>query len=324
MNYDQQIAFILYIQHYVWLAPIMQLATAIGSVEFYLLIVSAIYWCIDSSLGFRLGLILMLSQGMNDSLKIAFHSPRPYWISSKVIAFAGYGSFGIPSGHSQNAVCIWGYIASALKNAPAWLAAFLLVIIIGISRIYLGAHFPIDVVVGWATGAIILIAFIKLEQRAAAFLKDISLPRQSFVSFMASACLLAFYYISFVALGSWQVPSSWDKGAVAAIGLTIDPLNHKDILGSGGTVFGIGAGYSWLRRRYEFSARGPLAIRAMRYLLGIAGFGLIWYGFGAVGLHQTLLISYILDYLGAMFAGIWMAAAAPILFIRAGLAEKET
>lgn len=117
MSYDQQIAFIIYLQHYIWLSPIMGLATSIGSIEFYLLLISAIYWCLDSRLGFRLGQILMLSQGLNDSLKIAFHAPRPYWISQKVVSFAGYTSFGIPSGHSQNAVCIWGYLAAPLRNA---------------------------------------------------------------------------------------------------------------------------------------------------------------------------------------------------------------
>ena len=299
MSYDQQIAFIIYLQHYVWPLPIMQLATAIGSVEFYLLIISIIYWCIDIRLGFRLGLILMISQGLNDSLKIAFHAPRPYWVSRKVVAFTGYNSFGIPSGHSQNAVCIWGYLAGLLKKGLAWIAAFTLIFLIGISRIYLGAHFPIDVAVGWITGALILAAFMRLELRATVFLQNLGLRRQILISFLASIVLLALFSLSLMALGRWQTPLSWAENAMAATGTSINPLNSGDILESAGTLFGMGAGYSWLCRRYRFSIKGHAVVRLLRYILGIAVLVLIWFGIGAIGLHQPLLISYIIDYLRA-------------------------
>ncbi len=323
MAYDQQIAFIIYLQHYVWPLPIMQLATAIGSVEFYLLIVSAIYWCIDTRLGFRLGLILMISQGLNDSLKIAFHTPRPYWVSRKVIASTGYSSFGIPSGHAQNAVCTWGYLANFLNNAWAWVAAFILIILIGISRIYLGAHFPIDVAIGWTTGAFILTAVLRLEPKAAVFLQNLDLRRQILISFLASIVLLALFYLCLMALGSWHLPSSWAENAMAATGTPINPLTRGDILVSAGTLFGMGTGYSWLCRRYKFSVGGHAVVRLLRYILGIAVLALIWFGIGAIRLHQPLLISYIIDYLQAMIASIWVAAAAPVLFVKAGLAEKE-
>jgi len=321
MSYDYQISFIIYLQFNSWLLPIMQIATAIGSVEFYLLAISAIYWCVNTRLGFRLGLILTLSQGLNDSLKIAFHSPRPYWVSRKVIPYASYSSFGIPSGHSQNAVCIWGYLASFLKKA--WAAASVLIFIISLSRIYLGAHFPIDVVVGWAVGAIILTSFLRLEPRTAVFFQNLSLQKQILISFLASIGLLALYSLSFMALDGWQVPPSWANSAMAATGVPIDPLNHGDILGSAGALFGMGAGYSWFHRKHGFSPKGPVVVRLLRFFLGIAGLVLIWYGIGAIGLRQTQLLSYGIDYLRAVLASIWVTAAAPILFMKAGLDGKK-
>lgn len=323
MNYDQQIAFILYLQHYSWPLPLMQLATAIGSVEFYLLFISAIYWCFDARLGFRLGLILMLSQSLNDCLKIAFHSPRPYWVSRKVVIITGYGSFGIPSGHAQNAVCVWGYLAHFSEKAYAWAAAFALIFTIGLSRMYLGAHFPVDVAAGWAVGAIILASFVLLGPKGTEFFQSLGLRRQILASFLASIGLVALFFLSLVSLGSWQVPQLWSENAMAAVNNPINPLSYVDIFGSAGTLFGMSAGYSWLFQRTGFSAKGSAAMRLLRYVLGIAGLVLIRYVFVAIGLQQALIIGYGIDYLSAVLASIWVAAVAPILFIRAGLAQRK-
>jgi hypothetical protein len=59
----------------------------------------------------RLALILIFSQGLNEILKVAFHSPRPYWVSPNIEVQGAYGNFSIPSGHAQDAVCVWGLLA---------------------------------------------------------------------------------------------------------------------------------------------------------------------------------------------------------------------
>lgn len=93
---------------------------------------------------------------MNDSLKMFFHGPRPYWYCTDVIAYAKETSFGVPSGHAQIATGIWGVLAASLRKWWAWLIAILVILIIGISRIYLGVHFPHDVILGWLIGAFLL------------------------------------------------------------------------------------------------------------------------------------------------------------------------
>lgn len=323
MSYDQQIAFIIYIQNYSWPLPLMQLATAVGSVEFYLLFISAIYWCIDSRLGFRLGLILMLGQGLNDCLKIFFHTPRPYWVNRKVVIIEGSGSFGNPSGHSQNAVCARGYLAHFSKKAYAQATAFALIVVIGLSRIYLGAHFPIDVAAGWAVGALIIIVFILLEPRGTAFFQNIGLLKQILVSFLGSIGLLALFFLSLVSLGSWQVPQLWAENAMAVTGIPIDPFSYAGIFGSAGPLFGMGAGYSWLCQRDGFSSKGPAVLCLLRYFLGAAGLVLIRYVFIAIGLRQAMIIGYGIDYLSAVLASFWVAAGAPMLFIKAGPAGRK-
>ena len=76
----------------------------------------ALYWCIDARLGLRVGMILLLSNGLNAVLKLAFHTPRPYWVDARVTGFAAESSFGLPSGHAQSAASVWGLLASSFRK----------------------------------------------------------------------------------------------------------------------------------------------------------------------------------------------------------------
>ena len=100
-----------------------------------------------------------------------FASPRPYWNHPELFNGMVEKSYGMPSGHTQNAALFWGLIAYSLKNKWAWLAAALLIASAGISRLYLGVHYPLQVAVGLTLGLIWLSLFIFLEQRVIDALK---------------------------------------------------------------------------------------------------------------------------------------------------------
>jgi hypothetical protein len=55
-----------------WLIGPMKFFSFLGNEEFFLLVAPALFWCIDASLGLRIGLALMVSNGVNTSLKLAF------------------------------------------------------------------------------------------------------------------------------------------------------------------------------------------------------------------------------------------------------------
>ena len=70
-------------------------------------------------------------------------------------------SFSFPSGHALFATCFFGGIAVLLSHrlrelgsaeVLVWLAALVLILLIGVSRIYLGVHYPTDVIGGFAVG----------------------------------------------------------------------------------------------------------------------------------------------------------------------------
>lgn len=101
---------------------------------------------------------LAAEAGAVQLLKALVGRPRPSW----PYTYAALPSEAFPSGHAACAVAVWGLLALLVaRRVPgartaAPLGAALLAAVAGASRIYLGVHFPSDVLGGWLVGAAIL------------------------------------------------------------------------------------------------------------------------------------------------------------------------
>ena len=84
------------------------------------------------------------------------------------------GSYSFPSGHAMFSACFFGGIAalvahrldSRVRQVALWAAALALALLIGVSRIYLGVHYPSDVLGGYAVG-VVWVAALALGDRLA-------------------------------------------------------------------------------------------------------------------------------------------------------------
>jgi len=102
---------------------------------------------------------------LNELLKLLFHRARPDAL--RLVEAAGYS---FPSGHAMVALCFYGMIAFLIaRNISSWywrfgvtISSCMLIIGIGVSRIYLGVHYPSDVLAGYAAGATWLLFLISL------------------------------------------------------------------------------------------------------------------------------------------------------------------
>ena len=210
---DIEIAFIQALQDQAaWLLILMQFFSFLGQPEFYLLIIPAFYWCRDPRLGLRLGLLMGISGGLNEALKVVFHLPRPYWVSPDVRAFGSYPSFGLPSSHAQGAVTFWGLIAAHVRRWWFWISAVAIILLIGISRIFLAVHFPADVIVGFAVGAGTLLGFLALEGPVGRRIARLPLSGQVFVALAGSLALALVSVSALATLGDWQVRHPGRRG----------------------------------------------------------------------------------------------------------------
>lgn len=309
-----------------WLIGPMKFFTFLGREEFYLLIMPALYWCLDTQLGFRLGLILLTSGSLNSLLKLTFHLPRPYWIDTRVLARSIESSFGMPSGHAQNAVSVWGLLAEAAGQWWAWLLAVLLILLISLSRIYLGVHFPTDVVYGWLIGAIVLWGFLRAERWVGERLKNRSARLKIGLAFGASLLFILLGYLALWATRDWQLPASWVQNALQADpeGETIHPQSLSGLITSAAALFGLAAGWVLLSQKEAFDPAGAPWQRIVRYLVGLVGVILIWAGLDAVFPEGTNLSAYSLRYVRYALVGLWISGGGPALFVKLGLASPQS
>lgn len=182
------------LQNYSIPSTLWKAVTWLGNEEFFLLLMPLVYWCINSRLGLRLGLLVLLGDALNLVFKVLWALPRPYWIDARVKPMAVDTTFGLPSSHAQNAAAVWTFFALQLRKTWAWIAAAILVVSIGLSRVVLGVHFTIDVLGGALIGLLSLAIFCKLEPLASEWFACQSLAAQISVStLLASAVLLAWW-----------------------------------------------------------------------------------------------------------------------------------
>ncbi len=304
-----------------WLKTPMEAFSFLGTEYFFLLLLPALYWCVEQGLGLRVGIILLLSTSVNDALKLAIHGPRPYWYSPEVIGYAQETSFGAPSGHAQIAAGVWGMLAAGVRKWWAWVIAILVILLISISRIYLGVHFPHDVILGLLVGALLLWIVIAQWNPVTRWVKCLSLGRQVMFAFLASLILILIEVIPYAWLkvSSWQPPQAWASFATGAVTLS-------GAFTTAGTVFGLLAGLAWFSRQGGFDAGGPLWKRLLRFLVGVAGVLVLYLGlsalFGLIAPDAEAVFPYILRFIRYALVGAWMSAGAPWAFVRLNLADK--
>jgi membrane-associated phospholipid phosphatase len=322
-----QIDFILFLQTLgAWLKPLMQFFSFLGEENFFIVVMPAIYWSIDPSLGVRVGVALLLSAGLNGTLKLAFHAPRPFWVDSRVQAMAVQTDFGIPSGHSMNSAAVWGAMAASVRRRWAWVAAVILIFLIGFSRLYLGVHFVTDVLVGWLCGAVLLWIIFRLEAPVKAWVSRNNLAINLSVSLVGSLMIILVTALTRLAVATWQAPALWAQNAALAypdLNPAVDPLVMAGVISSCGTLFGLAAGVLLLPSLGGFDVKGVWWKRILRFLVGVVGVLIFWKGLDMIFPSGEYLVAYMFRYLRYALVGVWVSGFAPVVFVWLKLAKKD-
>ena len=267
--------------------------TSLGNLEFFLIFMPLVYWCIDRRTGVRLLILLLISAYFNAIAKVLLDQPRPYQYDPRVKPLVPAEGGGLPSGHTQDAVVVWGYLASRVRQPAMWVFAGFLMIGIPMSRLYLGVHFPTDLIGGYILGALLLIVYLEFASKAEAWLVQKGIIWQLIVA--------TFLPILFILVSP--------KGA-------LNPLNVSGIL------LGFAPGIVLERRWIKFCSGGSFARRTLRFVVGLIVLFAIWMGLrSAFGGWEPAPFYRVVRY---AFVGLWGGLGAPWLFVRLKLAENES
>jgi len=266
--------------------------TFMGDEAFYLLFMPLIYWSFDRRTGAGLFILVLFSAYLNTVAKVIADQPRPFNYDPRVKPLGHAGGGGLPSGHTQNAVVIWGYLAVRYGKIIGWIIAGFLMIGIPLSRIYLGVHFPTDLFGGYLLGALILILFFGLVPR----------------------------------LEKWLVQKGFAWQLVLALVLPIlmiflNPADNRYVTSMVAALMGVSAGFVLERRFVRFSSDGLIWKRTIRYFLGAGVLFILWGGLRIA--FSTLEPVAWFRFIRYTLVGLWGGLGAPWLFVRLKLASRE-
>jgi membrane-associated phospholipid phosphatase len=294
---QQGIEFIVWLQQYqtAGLNAFFSYFTNFGG-SYYLYMVPLVVWCVDYRMGSRLVVLFILTLFINSVLKDWIAQPRPFQMDERIISSGEHG-YGLPSGHAQLVVVFWGLIAAWLSNKWFWAIAIVIMFLMGFSRVYLGVHFPSDVIAGWLLGALTLALCLRFGDSLDAWLRQLAPARQVLLLVVTSVLM--------------TLPGS--GGIEASL-----------VVAAGGFFLGAGLGMVLANHSaMPFDGRGVWWRRVLRYVLGVAGtlalIAVLQKNYPGGKEISSMMILY------AMLAllGFWVSFIAPRLFCLIGLAGNR-
>lgn len=251
--------------------------TTLGSEGFFLVALSIIYWSVNKSMGFWCLMVMPLSIFLTSEIpKDIIKLPRPD------IKGVSMPTYTFPSGHVSGAVSVWGYLAVRIQKCWLWIGALLVIVLVGLSRIMLGYHFPGDILGGIVAGIMFLFLFFEL---------GVTLIEKRWDRRMHPA-LLKFIALVVPLLLSY-VPASFAPNLM-------------------GYMAGTGLGYLFQKEKLNFSPRGRWQQHLIRILIGAAVLAVVIPGL------NTILPSnvHLLTFTQYAFATFWTTYLAPLAFLK--------
>lgn len=312
-----QLDVVLALQHADMLAGLMRACSYLGEEEFFLLLLPCVYLGVDARTGVRLAWVLLLNTTASSLCRLVVHTPRPYWLDPRIQSWATAADYGFPAGHVQSAAGIWWFLASVMARRWAWGVASLLVLLVAVARVFLGVHFPSDVIAGGLAGGGCLALFLWIEPTAQAGLARQPLGIQLLVS-CGSAVLAVALGVGLRAVflgGSGPVP--WVQFAHKA-------RNLNDLVASAGALAGVGVGWAMARRWAAYTAPRAWHTRLLGVAIGLAGVVACWYGLGRVGPQEPEVLGQTWRFVRYALVAWWLIFLAPWLLITVRLATPAS
>ena len=236
---------------------LFSLITHLGEETVFLAVSIIFFWCISKREGYYILVVGFVGTVLNQMLKLIFRIPRP-WVKDPSFtivesARAEATGYSFPSGHTQNIAGTFGGLGRCARRRGVRIATIAVIILVALSRMYLGVHTPFDVVVSLAIAAALvfgLYPFFSTEERF----------KKSMPYIVAIACLMCVALLLYVLF----IP---DKD-------TLDPHNYASGLKNAYTLLGCTAGlivvYPIDAKFIKFETKAPWYAQIIKLTVGLA------------------------------------------------------
>jgi membrane-associated phospholipid phosphatase len=259
--------------------------TFLGEEEFYILALSFIYWLINKPLGIRLAFASLSGVYLNNGLKDLFYTPRPDPL--RVDWLVEETTYAFPSGHAQNSTVLFGFLATHIRRWLVWVATVLLILGVALSRVYLGVHYPQDLLGGALIGAVYLVLFLWLAKPVGAWIGRQTLAIRLGLAFLVPTLLVLLH-----------------------------PTEHTSP--SMATLAGFGVANVLEAKWIRFKTSGPWPQRALRFAVGIVLIVIVFFG-----LREVLPEGLVYTFARYGGTGLTTGLLIPWVFVKTGLAASE-
>jgi membrane-associated phospholipid phosphatase len=302
-----------------------KLITSLVSENFYMILMPIFFWCIDMSIGYRFTLVLIFGNWSNTFFKMLFHFPRPFWISPNIEAHAVETSFGLPSGHSTGASSIWLFLAHQYKQKKALVVLFVsIMLLIMISRLFLGMHFISDVVSGFLLGVLVLVVLFWVDKKYATKIDALSISKKIWLSIAATIVYLVVGFLP-VWTNTFVLPTEWIENSIKATGgVAPNPFDTKGIITLGAVFMSMNIGYALLKTsKHHMKTEGTIAQYLLRIFIGLVGVVVLRIGIKALYPLVEGVNLNMLDFIRYAIIAFWIAYVAPLIFLKLNLYKKS-
>lgn len=251
--------------------------TITGEGAFIIAVVSLIFWCISKEAGYRMGFTLISGNAFNEIIKGIFMVKRPIGEpgirSLRVETAPGYS---FPSGHTQGTAEFWVSLMKFRRRIVYFIVGIIMIVLVGISRMYLGLHRPVDVLGGLVIG--VLWVFI---------------------------CNFIFDYCEYKGNRIYFI--------VMLLPLIICMLIFKnnEYYKTMGALVGFFIGYMFEPYLIDFKTSAPLSKQFLKILMGYAGIAAV-----EVVSSKLLPSGLAVSFLSNMIITLWIALGVPAIFMK--------
>ncbi len=240
-----------------FLDAFMSLITRLGEETVFIALAIIIFWCVDKVKGYFLITVGFLGTVINQFLKVLFRIPRPWVkdpnftiVESAREAATGYS---FPSGHTQSAVGSFGAIARTTKKNYVRIICLVIVLLVPISRMYLGVHTLLDVGVSFLIASALVLGLyplIKLSDKKPCIIPII----------LASSSVIAL--LSYIFIKVYPFPADAD----------VNNITHgaESVVKLLGASVGVLVSYFIERRCIKFETNGHILTQIIKVVIGLA------------------------------------------------------